>query len=93
MAAEGKQIQNDMQSYLNQIKLHVGEKKDLYQLRAVLMNNMQNIVTCSQPTSEENIKSVISSYLGKLGPCSPDRFTSIDKQLMEIEKCFVPRHI
>lgn len=83
-AAEGKTVERDMQAFITTMKAHIGEKKDLFQLKSVLYNNMQNVVSSSQPVSDESVKSLLASYQAKLGPSSSDRFSSIDKQVSEI---------
>jgi hypothetical protein len=82
-----------MQAYLNTLKQHIDEKKDLFQLKTVLINNMQNVVSCSQFISDDNIKPLLTSYQAKLGPSSQERINSLDRQISEIESSFVPRHV
>jgi hypothetical protein len=81
MANEGKMVERDMQAYLNTLKVHVDEKKDLFQLKTVLINNMQNVVSCSQFISDDNIKPLLASYQVKLGPSSQERICSLDRQV------------
>jgi|JI6StandDraft_1071083.scaffolds.fasta_scaffold02160_7 hypothetical protein len=82
-----------MQAYITGLKAHIGEKKDLFQLKSVLFNNMQNIVSCSQPVSDDNIKPLLASYQTKLGPSSADRLSGLDKEVSEIERSYIPRHV
>lgn len=70
IAAEGKYVEKEMQNCLTAFKAHIGEKKDLFQLKSVLFNNMHNVSICSQSISDDNIKPLLSSYQAKLGPAS-----------------------
>ncbi len=40
-----------MQAFLNKLKAHIGEKKEIFQLKSVLINNMRNVLSCQQAIS------------------------------------------
>jgi hypothetical protein len=84
LAAEGKLVEKEMQTYLANFKGHIGEKKDLFQLKSVLFNNMHNVSVYVNNVSDDNVKPLLSSYQSKLGPSAAERLNSLDKQVAEI---------